>query len=108
MIEVVRLAPCDRCGHGLEPGAKFCSGCGRRVQSDDGGSTLKAAVSEFASGAAREAKSFGIAAMRSETGKKVAAGAALGAAAGAILPVLGTITGAMLGAGYVAFQRLTK
>lgn len=65
-------------------------------------------VSDFVKGTAAEAKTLSADALKSDVGKKIAAGAALGAVAGAILPLIGPTIGATFGAGYVAFKRLTK
>jgi hypothetical protein len=67
-----------------------------------------ALIKDFAAGAAREARETGKAALRSKTGQRMAAGAALGAVAAAAVPFIGWATGAVLGAGIVAYRRLLK
>jgi uncharacterized membrane protein len=92
----------------LETDAAFCSGCGKKVEADKARGDIRAAIAEFAAGSVHEAKSLSVEALRSDTGKKVAAGAALGATVGLIVPLIGPAIGATLGAGYVAFKRLTR
>lgn len=110
--EVVPLDQCGNCEGTIEASAKFCAHCGKRVkrpsQNTEGEQNLREAAVEFARGTVVEARNLGAEALRSDVGKKVAAGAALGAVAGAVLPLIGPAIGATLGAGYVAFKRLTK
>ncbi|HEX8303222.1 hypothetical protein [Sphingomonas sp.] len=109
--DIVRLESCTKCGGSIQGDASFCNHCGKRVKrapSDGDPANLGEAAVEFAKGTAVEARNLGAEALRSDIGKKVAAGAALGAVAGAVLPLIGPAIGATLGAGYVAFKRLTK
>lgn len=110
--EVISLDQCRNCGGTIEASAKFCAHCGKRVKrpspTADGEQNLRDAAKDFARGTVAEARNLGAEALRSDVGKKVAAGAALGAVAGAVVPLIGPAIGATLGAGYVAFKRLTK
>ena len=63
---------------------------------------------EFAEGAVSEIKSTSRSVLKSDTGKKMAAGAAIGAVAAAALPVIGWGAGAIIGAGFIAYKRLIK
>ncbi|NIJ21947.1 anti-sigma factor ChrR (cupin superfamily) [Sphingomonas naasensis] len=108
---VVRLEQCLHCEAGVDVDARFCPHCGKRVvraaaPADD--ATLRATASELARGTLGEVRTLTIEALKSKTGKRLAAGAALGAAAGVALPLLTVGAGAVLGAGYVAFKRLTR
>jgi hypothetical protein len=107
--EVIRLERCVHCEHSVDTNAQFCSQCGRsakRTTPDTG--RARDVIAQFARGTFEEAKVLASSTLKSGTGQKLAAGAVLGAAAGLALPVLTIGTGAVLGAGYVAFKRLTK
>jgi hypothetical protein len=109
--EVVRLDNCAYCAATVEADAQYCAQCGKsiNVSSTPGErGKLRHAAIEFAKGTAKEARDLSAEALKSDIGKKVAAGAALGAVAGAVVPLVGPAIGATLGAGYVAFKRLTK
>ena len=60
---------------------------------------------EFATGTAEELRKTGRTVLTSETGTKVAAGAAIGAVAAVAIPFVSMGVGALVGAGIVAFRR---
>lgn len=97
----------------MAEGTKFCPQCGHSLAAQapakvsNAESTVEL-VRDFATGATREIKDTGRAALRSELGKKMAAGAAIGAVAAAVIPFIGWGVGAVAGAGLVAYRRLLK
>ncbi|MGZ8997611.1 MAG: hypothetical protein ACXW2T_02025 [Allosphingosinicella sp.] len=69
------------------------------------GETVGAMIADFASGAADEIKRTAEPILKSETGRKVAAGAAIGAVAAVVVPFVSIGVGAVIGAGVAAFRR---
>lgn len=114
---------CKQCEEPPSPGAKFCSNCGASVAEanllqpdadpatdlpgDKAGSKGKA-IKRYAQDVATEAKELGAEALKSEFGKKLAAGAGIGAVVAIPIPLVGPAVGALVGAGIVAFRRFTK
>ncbi|MES2442193.1 MAG: hypothetical protein V4574_05130 [Pseudomonadota bacterium] len=108
MEEVVQLSRmCAKCSAALAEDANFCGNCGVRAGSGETGRALDAARN-FAVGTATEAGNHAREIMKNPTAQKIAGGAALGAAAATVIPFVTIGLGAVLGAGYVAFKRLTK
>ena len=90
---------CPNCSARSFETDNYCAGCGRPL-----GSTAKIAK-DFAVGVAEEIGKTGRTIMKSEGGKKIAAGAALGAVVAAAVPFFTLGTGAVLGAGFAAYRR---
>ncbi|WP_128892388.1 zinc ribbon domain-containing protein [Erythrobacter sp. HKB08] len=95
---------CRHCETELDEAAKFCSECGRKVIAGTPASRREALAKHarsvldegrVAAGDGIELAKEGI---KTPTGKSVAACAAIGAAAGAAIPLVGTVTGAGIGA----------
>jgi hypothetical protein len=109
---------CVECSNILSDQARFCSECGARVPKSgsaaasadpaDPPQTRTAAVKQYAKEVAGEAGELSKTALKSDLGKKMAAGAAIGAVVAVPVPFIGPAVGAVLGAGIVAFRRLTK
>jgi uncharacterized membrane protein YvbJ len=106
---------CQQCGFNINEGSKFCSECGSaltapesRVASPPSSETTASLVRDFAAGTMRQIDETGRSALKSDLGKKMAAGAAIGAVAAAAIPFIGWATGAVAGAGFIAYQRLLK
>ncbi|WOE75984.1 zinc ribbon domain-containing protein [Alterisphingorhabdus coralli] len=101
---------CTACGATVEAGIKYCTNCGAPMSAaaDDGFfEQSKHYFSEAADellGAGKDAWEG----VKSANGKKIASGAAIGAVAGAVLPVVGLATGAIAGAGIVAYRQAQK
>lgn len=108
---------CAQCNSTLVDQSKFCSECGAEVQkaeihADDESAaapvTNGQAVKQYAVEVAQEAGELSKTALRSDLGKKIAAGAAIGAVVAVPVPFIGPMVGAAVGAGIVAIKRLTK
>ncbi|MEM1133337.1 MAG: hypothetical protein AAGH53_10395 [Pseudomonadota bacterium] len=101
---------CTVCGATIEAGIKYCPQCSAPMSAaaDDGFlEQSKHYFSEAADelvGAGKDAWNG----VKSANGKKIASGAAIGAVAGAVLPVVGLATGAIAGAGIVAYRQAQK
>lgn len=102
---------CNECSAELPNEARYCPSCGAdsltgeaRGGSRTGGESLRDMLTEFANGAVDEIKSVTAPILKSETGRKVAAGAALGVVAAVVLPVVSVGVGAMVGAGVAALR----
>ena len=106
MAEEARLVRlCGKCAAEVPGGASFCPTCGTAVRADDQSETVGEMLVEFASGTAEEIRKTGRTVLTSETGKKVAAGAAIGAVAAVAIPFVSMGVGALVGAGIVVFRR---
>lgn len=103
---LVRL--CSHCSAGLPDGAKFCPSCGTAVEAGESRESVGEMLAGFAKGAADEIRQTAEPVLKSETGKKVAAGAAIGAVAAVAIPFVSIGVGAIVGAGVVALRRLAK
>lgn len=106
---------CGDCGGELLETAKFCSECGSKVADADrdasepeGNGSKTALVKQYAVDVTHEAAELSKTALKSDLGKKIAAGAAIGAVVAIPVPFIGPGLGAVVGAGVVAFRRLTK
>ena len=104
--KLVRL--CSNCSAELPDEANICSSCGTAVRADgDSGESVGEMLVGFASGTAEEIRQTGETVLKSETTKKVAAGAAIGAVAAVVLPISIGL-GAVIGAGIAAIRRVGK
>ena len=110
--ESVLVRICNECAAELPQDARFCPNCGadtvtgeaRSETQAGGGESVGEMISDFVGGAADEIKRTAEPILKSETGRKVAAGAAIGAAAAVLLPVVSIGVGAVLGAGVAALR----
>ncbi len=97
---------CTKCASVLPDGANFCPSCGAGTGLEaEGGQSVGAMLAGFASGTAEEIKKTTAPILTSETGKKVAAGAAIGAVAAVAVPFVSIGLGAVIGAGVAALRR---
>jgi len=95
---------CTHRGAALPDGAKFCATCGVAV--GDGDSTFDA-TKAFVINAAGEAEKAARDVLKNEDAQKIAGAAALGAVAAIVLP-FSMATGALIGGGIMAYNRLAK
>ena len=95
---------CVHCDAALPEGAKFCPACG--VATGDGSSTYEEAKA-FVINSASEAEKTARDLMKNEDAQKIAAAAAVGAVAAIVLPI-SMATGALIGAGIMAYNRFAK
>lgn len=98
---------CPACNKTLNEGSKFCSECGAAIPTSPIEETFNAAV-EFVGNVAGETSRQVSDVLRNESAQKIAGGAAVGAIAAAVLPVVTLGAGAVIGAGVVAYQQMTK
>jgi uncharacterized Zn finger protein (UPF0148 family) len=105
---------CNECGTEVSDGMKFCPSCGaktpERLAEESFPNQAKHYVGEAADelwGATKDAYHTGKHLADQDTVKKVAGGAAIGAAAAVIAPI-GLATGALIGAGIVAYRHVNK
>jgi hypothetical protein len=111
--ETILVRICNACAAELPQDARFCPSCGASVATAEaGGETGEAGeesvadmLSDFASGTAEEIRRATAPLLKSETGRKVAAGAAIGAAAAIVVPFVSVGLGAVIGAGVAALRR---
>jgi hypothetical protein len=97
---------CNSCSAELPDNAKFCPGCAQPLAGPlANGESVGEMLAGFASGTAREIKSTAAPLLKSETSRKVAAGAAIGAVAAVAIPFVSIGVGALVGAGVVALRR---
>jgi hypothetical protein len=110
MTEEARLVRlCSKCSAGLPADAKFCPACGTAVAAGEPGrESVGAMLAGFASGTAEEIRQTAEPVLKSETGKKVAAGAAIGAVAAVVVPFVSIGVGAVVGAGVAAYRRFSR
>ncbi len=99
---------CSKCERSVWDDAKFCSECGYSLGAVEPSRETLTSVKDFALGTAAEIQKGSQEALRSETGKKMAAGAAIGAVLATVIPFVGWGAGAFLGAGFVAYKRFTR
>ena len=95
---------CAHCDAALPDGAKFCPNCG--VSTGDGATTYEEAKA-FVVNTAGEAEKAARDLMKNEDAQKIAGAAAVGAVAAIVLPV-SMATGALIGAGIMAYNRFVK
>lgn len=106
---------CTACDEVVPEGARFCPACGQAVTVDqptvplpDADTSTVESVKRYAKDVAHEAQDLSKAALKSDLGKKMAAGAGVGALLAVPIPFVGPAVGAVVGAGIVAFKRFTK
>ena len=105
--KLVRL--CSNCSAEMPDGARFCPSCGKAVGAGEGSrESVGEMLVGFASSAAEEIRQTAEPVLKSETGKKVAAGAAIGAVAAVAIPFVSIGVGALVGAGVAAYRRLGR
>jgi RNA polymerase subunit RPABC4/transcription elongation factor Spt4 len=95
---------CTHCDAALPDGAKFCPACG--VATGDGSTTYEEAKA-FVMNSASEAEKTARELMKNEDAQKIAGAAAVGAVAAIVLPI-SMVTGAVIGAGIMAYNRFAK
>jgi RNA polymerase subunit RPABC4/transcription elongation factor Spt4 len=95
---------CVHCDAALPDGAKFCPACG--VATGDGSTTYEEAKA-FVMNSASEAEKTARELMKNEDAQKIAGAAAVGAVAAIVLPI-SMVTGAVIGAGIMAYNRFAK
>jgi len=95
---------CTHCDAALPEGAKFCPACG--VATGDGSTTYEEARA-FVMNSASEAEKTARDLMKNEDAQKIAGAAAVGAVAAIVLPI-SMVTGAVIGAGIMAYNRFAK
>jgi hypothetical protein len=95
---------CGSCSAGLPAGASFCPACGTAVRAE-GDETMGQMLVGFASGTVKEIRKASQPVLTSPTGRKVAAGAAIGAVAAVAIPFVSIGVGALVGAGVAALRR---
>jgi uncharacterized Zn finger protein (UPF0148 family) len=105
---------CNECAAEISDGMKFCPKCGaktpERLAEESIPNQAKHYVGEAAEelwGATKDAYQKGKHLADADSAKKVAGGAALGAAAALVAPI-GIVTGAVIGAGIVAYRHMNK
>jgi len=95
---------CTHCDAALPDGAKFCPACG--IATGDGSTTYEEAKA-FVMNSASEAEKTARDLMKNEDAQKIAGAAAVGAVAAIVLPI-SMVTGAVIGAGIMAYNRFAK
>ncbi|WP_066808247.1 zinc ribbon domain-containing protein [Sphingomonas asaccharolytica] len=95
---------CTHCDAALPEAAKFCPACG--VATGDGSTTYEEAKA-FVMNSASEAEKTARELMKNEDAQKIAGAAAVGAVAAIVLPI-SMVTGAVIGAGIMAYNRFAK
>ena len=103
---LVRL--CNKCAAELADDANFCPSCGTAARPAESRESVGEMLVGFASGAAEEIRQTAEPVLKSETGRKVAAGAAIGAVAAVVIPFVSIGVGAVVGAGVAAYRRLGR
>lgn len=105
---------CNECNWSYDEGTKFCPQCGAKtpeqLAAESFPNQAKHYVGEAADelwGATKDAYHHGKHLADGDSAKKIAGGAAIGAVASVIAPV-GLITGALIGAGIVAYRHVGK
>ena len=105
---------CNECSAEISEGMKFCPKCGaktpEKLSEESIANQAKHYVGEAADelwGATKDAYHTGKHLADQDTVKKVAGGAAIGAAASILSPI-GLATGAVIGAGIVAYRHVNK
>ena len=99
---------CGKCSAELPEDANFCPACGTAVGAAETRESVGEMLVGFATGAAEEIRQTAEPVLKSETGRKVAAGAAIGAVAAVAIPFVSIGLGAIVGAGVAAYRRLGR
>lgn len=103
---------CPACRTPATPTDKFCHECGTRLLPPTPAEKRRAAlrqaqaIAREGGRAAQQGANLARKGLETQRGRSVAACAAIGAAAGSVLPVVGTLTGATLGAAAGFFRKL--
>ena len=106
-VKLVRL--CSDCSAEVPEEANFCPACGTAIAAESGGDeSMGQMLAGFASGTANEIRNTSRTVLKSETSKKVAAGAAIGAVAAVAIPFVSIGLGAVVGAGVAVIRRFGK
>lgn len=103
--EATLVRICSKCAATLADDANFCAACGSATGLAMDDPTMGQMLAGFVGGAAQEIKNASRPVLTSPTGKKVAAGAALGAVAAVAIPFVSIGVGALVGAGVAALRR---
>ena len=111
--ETILVRICNECAAELPQDARFCPNCGadaatgeaRSETAEGGGESVGEMLADFASGTAEEIRRTTAPILKSETGRKVAAGAAIGAVAAVVVPFVSIGLGAVIGAGVAILRR---
>ncbi len=111
--EAILTRICSECAADLPANARFCPNCGADTggqascdaSGEAGGESVGDLLVGFANGTAEEIKRTTAPILKSETSRKVAAGAAIGAVAAVALPFVSIGLGAVIGAGIAALRR---
>ncbi len=105
---------CNDCNTSYQEGTKFCPECGAKtpeqLAAESFPNQAKHYVGEAADelwGATKDAYHKGKHIADADSAKKIAGGAAIGAVASVIAPI-GIATGALIGAGIVAYRHVNK
>lgn len=105
---------CNVCNDELVDGIRFCPMCGAKTPEQIAAESFPSQAKHYAGeaaeefwGAAKDAFDSGKHLMDKDSAKKVGAGAAIGAAAAVVAPV-SIVTGALVGAGIVAYRHINK
>ena len=99
---------CSKCSAELPEDANFCPSCGTAAAPEGTRESVGQMLVGFATGAAEEIRQTAEPVLKSETGKKVAAGAAIGAVAAVAIPFVSIGLGALVGAGIAALRQRAK
>ena len=99
---------CSKCAAELPEDANFCPSCGTTVRTAESRESVGQMLVGFATGAAEEIRQTAEPVLKSDTGKKVAAGAAIGAVAAVAIPFVSIGLGALVGAGIAALRQRAK
>ena len=103
---------CPECNAPVDATDRYCHDCGARLLPVTAAEKRRAAlkqaqaVAREGSKAVRQGGKLAKKGLETRRGRSVAACAAIGAAAGSVLPVVGTISGATLGAAAGFFRKL--
>lgn len=107
------MAKCPKCDTSVRNNAKFCAECGHKLNlaANDSPNLTDAITDDaidFAKTAYGKVENISRTIVKDDKGSKIMAGAAVGAASGAVLPVVGWIFGAAVGAGIAAYNYKKK
>ena len=99
---------CSKCAAKLPEEANFCPSCGATARLAESRESVGQMLVGFATGAAEEIRQTAEPVLKSDAGKKVAAGAAIGAVAAVAIPFVSIGLGALVGAGIAALRQRAK
>lgn len=105
---------CNECNAEFTDGVRFCPQCGAKTPEQLAAESFKEQAKHYTGeaaeelwGAAKDAYGTGKHLLDKDSAKKVGAGAAIGAAAAVVAPI-SIVTGALVGAGIVAYRHINK